>query len=171
MNKIHQKIELVANLLIIVVAVMLVGVLAQRYLFRTPAAADQSPRVQPTVGAKVNLPDADWSRRPKTLILALQKGCHFCSESAPFYRRLRESAQNKNVRLLAVLPGTPEESTAYLNDIGIPDVEVRRSPLDTLQVSGTPTLILTNDKGEVMRFWVGKLTPEKEAEVLAQLTT
>jgi thioredoxin-related protein len=171
MSKINQKIELIANVLIIVVAILLIGVIAQRYFFSPSTTLNQPARVQPAVGTKINLPDTEWSKQPKTLILALQKGCHFCSESAPFYQRLRESVQDKNVRLVAVLPGVQEESAAYLNELGLPNLEVKQSPLDTLQVSGTPTLILTNDKGEVTHFWVGKLSPEKEKEVLEQLTS
>ncbi len=170
MNKLNQKIELVANVLIIIVAVLLIGVVVKKYVY-SPAAPAQAARVEPNVGAKVDLPDVDWSKQPKTLILALQKGCHFCSESAPFYKRLNESLRDKNVQMVAVLPGAREESAAYLGEMGMTNIEVRQLPLNALRVSGTPTLILTNDKGEVVQFWVGKLPPEKEAEVLEQLTS
>jgi thioredoxin-related protein len=169
MSKLNQKVELAANILIIVVAVLLVGVLVQRYFFPSPAPSNQRPRVQPTVGTKVNLPGTDWSRQPKTLILVLQKGCRFCTESAPFYKRLEEGVRNKNVKLVAVLPGKQEESAAYLNELGLTNLEMKQSPLDALQVSGTPTLVLTNDKGEVTDYWVGKLSPEAEAEVFGKL--
>lgn len=171
MSRINQKIELIANILIIVVAIMLVGVMAQKFFFSPSVTSNQTARVQPNVRAKINLPDVDWSKQPKTLILALQKGCHYCSESAPFYKRLKESVQNKNVKLVAVLPSTPGESTAYLEQLGINNLEIRQLPLNTLQVSGTPTLILTNDKGEITQFWVGKLSPEKEIEVLELLAS
>lgn len=171
MNKLIPKIELVANLLIIVVAVLLIGVMVKKYVYSPAAAPAQSQRVEPAVGAKVNVPDVDWSKQPKTLILALQKGCHFCSESAPFYKRLNESLRNEHVQMVAVLPGAREESAAYLQEIGVTNVEVRQLPLNAIQVSGTPTLILTNEKGEVTHYWVGKLPPEKEKEVLEQLTS
>lgn len=169
MSKITQKIELTANILIIVATVLLIGVIAQRYFFSPATAPDQPARLHPTVGAKIDLPDTDWSRQPKTLILALQKGCHFCTESAPFYKRLQESAQNKNVKLVAILPGKEEESMAYLSELGIANLDVKQLLLNTLQIGGTPTLILTNDKGEVTDYWVGKLSAEKESEVLNKL--
>lgn len=166
MSKISQRVEFIANALIIVVAVALLAVIGQKYLFNRTV---QPSPVQPSVGTKVKLPDADLSGHPKTLILALQKGCHFCSESAPFYKRLLEGARGGNVRLLAVLPGTPEESMAYLKELGLTNLEVKQSPLNAIQVGGTPTIILTNDKGEVTNFWVGKLEADKEEEVLSQL--
>jgi hypothetical protein len=98
-------------------------------------------------------------------------GCHFCSESAPFYKRIIESVKDKNINLVAAFPTGSEESAAYLRELGLNNMEVRRSPLNNLQVSGTPTLILTNDKGEVTDFWVGKLTPDKETEVINKLNS
>lgn len=167
MSNLKQKIELTANILIIVVAVLLVGVIAQKYLF----APKQPERVQPTVGAKINIPEVDLSAQPKNLIMVLQKDCRYCTESAPFYKRLQESTQNKSVKLVAVLPGKPDESAAYLSGLGINNLEIKQASMSNLQTSGTPTLILTNDKGEITHFWVGKLPAEKEEEVISQLNS
>lgn len=171
MSKLNQRIELVANICIILAAVMLAVVISQKYIFNSSATPDQSARVQPAVGAKINLPGIDWSSQPKTLVMALQKGCHFCSESAPFYKRLSESVRNKGVKLVVVLPTVSEESAAYLDELGLSGVEVKEMSLKDLQVGGTPTLILLDGKGEVTRYWVGKLPSEKETEVLEQLTS
>lgn len=127
--------------------------------------------MQPEIGKQMNLSDVDWADQPKTLILALQTNCHFCNESAPFYKRLVESIRNKNVKLVAVFPGNIEESKAHLNELGLTNLEVKQSPLANMQVSGTPTLILTNDKGEVINVWVGKLSPDKETEVISKLNS
>lgn len=171
MSKLNQRLELVANLAIILVAALLVVVISQKYIFNSSTTPNQPVRVQPTVGSKINLPGVDWSKQPKTLVMALQKGCHFCSESAPFYKRLNESVRSGDVKLVAVLPGASEESAAYLNQLGLTGVEVKEMTLNDIQVAGTPTLILINDKGEVTHYWVGKLSPEKETEVLEQLTS
>jgi hypothetical protein len=169
MSKLNQKVELTANILIIVVGVLLVGVIAQKYFF---GASHNSPaRLLPTVGSKINVPDVDLSAQPKTLVLVLQKDCKYCTESAAFYKRLQENTQNKNIKLVAVLPGKIEESTAYLNGLGINNLDVKQSSLDNLQTSGTPTLILTNNKGEVTNFWIGKLPADKEDEVIGQLNS
>ena len=165
MSKLSQRVELTANILIIIVAVLLVGVIVQRYFFAKSDPSQQA-RVEPTVDKQINLPDENFANQPKTLILALQTTCHFCNESAPFYKRLIENAKGKNIKLVAVFPQSVEESTAHLNELGLSGMEVRRSSLDNIQVSGTPTLILTNDKGEVVNYWVGKLPADKETEVI-----
>jgi hypothetical protein len=47
--------------------------------------------------------------------------------------------------------------------------EVRQDSLDSIGVTGTPTLILVNREGAVDGVWVGKLPPEGETEVLGRL--
>lgn len=170
MNKLNQKSELIANLLIIVVAVLLIGVIGQKYLFSSKAI-NQKARPQPIVGSMLNVPDVDFSSQPKTLVLALQTGCRFCNESASFYKRIIENARNKNIKLVAVLPTDVEESKAHLNELGLTNLEVKRAPLENIQVGGTPTLILTNEKGEITDFWIGKLPLNKETEVINKLNS
>jgi thiol-disulfide isomerase/thioredoxin len=171
MNKINQKVELAANFLIVVVALLLIGVLAQRYFFSSPVSANQQARVQPTVGKKVNLENVNFSESPKTVVLALQTTCHFCNESAPFYKKMLEEAKGKNIRFVAVFPTPVADSQKHLSELGITGFEVKQAPITALDASGTPTLILTNSKGEVEKFWVGKLPSEKESEVLSQLNS
>lgn len=174
MNKLTQKVELVTNLLIIVVAILLGITLVQRYL-TTSSANSLSPQQQTAnqlpqkSNSLLEISGVNFSEKPKTLVLALQSGCYFCTESAPFYKRLIQIAKDKNIKLVAVFPTSVEESTTYLNKLGITDLEVKQSPLVRLQVRGTPTLILTNEKGEVMNSWVGKLKTGKEDEVLSNL--
>lgn len=169
--KAFQKVELTANILIIVVSLLLGTALVQNY-FLAPFET-QGPRKQiaPVVGSKINLPDVTWSPQSKTLILALQSGCRFCNESASFHQRLIESVKDKNVKLIAVFPTDMGDNAAQLNRLGIASIEVRQLPLAKIQVRGTPTLILANEEGEIINFWVGKLPPEKEAEVIDKLSS
>lgn len=170
MSKLSQKTEFAANISIIVVAVLLIGVFVQKYFF-SATAVNQKAQAQPVVGSKLNVSDVNFSIQPKTLVLALQAGCRFCNESAPFYKRIIENSQNKNVNLIAIFPTNIEESKRYLNELGLNSLEVKRSPLDNIQVSGTPTLILTNEEGEITDYWVGKLPPDKETEVINKLNS
>lgn len=168
-KSIGQKLELIANILIILAAISVICVIINKYLISSSTGSTQQVRVQPKIGNKVNLPELDFSQKPRTLILVLQKGCRFCTESAPFYKRLKDSTTNQKTKLVAVLPSKIEDSIAYAREIGIPDLEIKQSALNNLQVSGTPTLILTNNNGEIINFWIGKLPPEKEEEIINQL--
>jgi thioredoxin-related protein len=128
------------------------------------------PSLKITAGTKVPLQDVDWARNGQTLLLVLQKGCHFCTESAPFYQGLtREMEDSKTTKLIAVLPQEVNVSQQYLADLKVPINDVKQISPNFLGVSGTPTLILVNNAGEVIDSWTGKLPPDKEIEVLKKL--
>jgi len=169
MSKVKQKIELTANVLIIVVAVLLIGILAQKYFFSS--SSNIPPPKTPAIGNKISLADVDWSKSNQNVLLVLRKGCRYCSESAEFYKNLIQQTQGKNVNIIAVLPQNKVEAEEYLKSLGIAGIEIRQSQLDALEVGGTPTIIIVNDNGEIANFWLGKLLPEKEVEVVNQLTS
>lgn len=162
----QKKLETAANLATLAVAGLLGYVLLDRYvLHKTPTAP-----VSIASGDKLALPDTDWARNGRTLVLVLQKGCHFCSESAPFYKKLVEQTEQPGKpHLIAVLPQNPKESADYLSSLGVPIGDVRQARLTDVRVHGTPTLLLVGSNGVVNRVWIGKLKPEKESEVLQSL--
>lgn len=169
-DNIFKKTELLANIAIIIVAVLLGGVLVKRYLLTSDDAFDDRNSVSRiAAGTKVSLPEIDWAKSDRTLLLVLSKGCHFCSESAPFYQRLVRDTDGRGVQLVAVLPQDVNEGREYLNELGVTINEIKQSSLDSLGVGGTPTLILVNREGAVTDSWVGKLPPDKESEVLDRL--
>lgn len=167
MNKLTQKLEVAANVLIIVVALILGGVLVKKYFF-TEAAPE---RKQPVIGQKVADTGTDLAAHQKNVLLVLQKGCKFCTESADFYKKLLEQTKDKNVKVTALLPQPKEEAEQYIKELGISGIEVRQSQLDPLNVSGTPTIIVTDNQGVISDTWIGKLPPEKETEVLNKLNS
>ncbi|MGI8467685.1 MAG: peroxiredoxin family protein [Pyrinomonadaceae bacterium] len=169
MDKINQKLEMMATIFIIVVTIMLGVVITKQFFITSPAAAGQnnsSAQLQPANNSPLKIDGVDFSQQPKTVVLALQPGCHFCTESAPFYKRLIESSRDRNIKIVAVLPSSLKESQDYLQKLGIDNLEIKESSLNSLNVQGTPTLILANEKGEVINTWVGKLPASKEDDVI-----
>lgn len=170
MKDIGKKIEITANIAIIAVAIMVGGVLVQKYVLSPkPQPLPSQPLPSVPIGTKLSLPDIDWAKNNRTLVLALQTGCHFCTESGPFYQRLVAEASNRNIPLIAVLPQSAEEGRKYLSDLNVAIKDVRRATLNSVGVRGTPTLLLVNSKGEVADGWIGKLQPDKESTVLKSL--
>jgi hypothetical protein len=169
MNSLSKKIELLANVAIVVVALLLGVVLVKRYLLPQPVNSGPAANARIQPGTKLSLPGVDWGQDDKTLVMALSTTCHFCTESAPFYQKLTRAAEAKGVKVIAVLPQSESEARQYLSGLAIPISDVRQSPLDSLGVSGTPTLILVDDKGQVASSWVGKLQSDRESEVVAGL--
>ena len=170
MNAFHKRVELFANIAIILVAISLVVVLAKRFVFTGPAPNTTAESSQPNIGAKLSLPDVDWSKSNKNLILVLSDSCKYCSESAPFYQHLvQERAQRATFRLTAVFPQPVSDGQKYLNGLGVAIDDIKQLSPGTIRIKGTPTLLLVNNAGIVTDEWLGKLPPEKEAEVLSRL--
>ncbi len=163
MNGLARKIEILANVAIIGVALLLGVVVSKTYLLPHEANAGNLIRS----GININLPGEKWVGGRRTLLLGLSSSCHFCTESAPFYRELL--LKGASIRLVAVMPQTPDEGRKYLSNLGIHLDDVRQVSLDTLGITGTPTLILVNAKGVVTDVWQGKLTPDQEAQVVSRL--
>lgn len=173
----RKRVELLANVSIVAVA-LLIGFTTVRDKFfnRAPAAdtgaastaSDRRPTVEP--GQQVSLPGVDWAQSPQTLVLVLSKGCHFCTESADFYRELaRQNAGRKDLRIIAALPQDVATGKGYLDELGVQvDAVVQAAPA-TLNARGTPTLLLVDGAGAVKDVWVGRLPDDKQAEVLRQL--
>lgn len=168
MAKAQKTIEIVANVAIIAVAIVLGYVLIKQFVFPTPQAAPGAPK-PPEIGTKISLPDTDFATSEKTLVVALKKGCKFCTESADFYQKLVKAAGEKNVRVIAAFPHTVEEGQGYLKELNVPISEMKQADFSLLKVSGTPTVIMADKNGQITKAWLGKLPPDKETEVINSL--
>ncbi|HKS42668.1 MAG TPA: hypothetical protein VJX74_18800 [Blastocatellia bacterium] len=163
----HKKIEMLANVAIVIVTLMLGSVLVKQYFFAAPNKAIVK---EVAAGTKISLPDVDWGKNHQTMLLILAQGCHYCADSAPFYQKLlRETEQKGQIKLMAVFPQGSSDGTKYLNDLGVPIKEVKMASLDAIGITGTPSLILVNSEGVVTDVWLGQLPPDKQAEVLSRL--
>ncbi len=157
------------SIAIIIASIIFVGVVAQKYLFANKGSS-ASPAEVP-IGLKLDLPEINWERNGHTVVIALQKGCKFCSESAPFYRRLhREISNMQNLSIVTVLPSAVENSREYLKTLEVPFTEIRESRLKPIGVSATPTLLVADKTGTVIAGRIGKLSLEAETEVLSALS-
>jgi hypothetical protein len=115
------------------------------------------------------LPEYDWKSHEMTLVMAMRSDCHFCQVSMPFYKHLAELQADNQFRahLLAVMPDT--RAANPLQSGGINVQGVYELPLNSIHVSGTPTLLLVNASGRVDQAWVGLLTPAQEKDVITVL--
>ena len=172
MSKLHNRAELLANIAIVVVAILLSIVLVKRFILTSEPAKPAAAANQLAAGERVPLNDVEWVKSKHTLLLVLQKGCHYCTESAPFYKRLiQETANRSDVKLIALLPQTVTEGKQYLDEIGVGIADIRQVAPSQVKVGGTPTLILVDENGVATEVWRGKLPPDGEEKVLSKLKT
>ena len=71
------KLEAIANVIVIVMALAVGGVVLTRY-----AASYRAPRSAAVGEHLARFPGLDWNQHRRTLLLVLNTGCHFCQAYA-----------------------------------------------------------------------------------------
>ena len=161
---IRTKLEAIANVTVIAVA-LAVGYV----LLKEKVAGPRLPQSTAAGDRLVALPGLDWSRHRRTLVLALNSGCHYCQDSVPFYQRLAQAAKpnGDDLEIVTVFPNDEEAVRRLMKQEGLAIGTIPAVPLEKLGVVVTPTLVLVDRGGRVERSWVGLLTPRQELEVLS----
>src|SRR2546429_8140991 len=99
-HSLFQKVNVILNITIAICAVVFVIVLIKAYLVRH-SQSQEAPIL--AIGGKFDLKGFDWRANRRTVILALSKQCHFCSQSAPFYQQLSQEVKgHSGASLLAI---------------------------------------------------------------------
>jgi thiol-disulfide isomerase/thioredoxin len=112
----------------------------------------------------------DYTAAPQTLLLLMNTDCRYCKESLPFFEKLAMSNNKtqvaKQTKIAAIFPNFLTQVREYVeqNELDFQTISSPDFPL--VKMLGTPTLILTNSRGEILDFWIGKLSDESEQEVL-----
>jgi thioredoxin-related protein len=170
-----KNLESIANVALILCCVLVGAFLARNYLAsrhrdtnsNTKHNIGSKPAVSSLVGKKLTIPDIVWSENQQTLLLILQKGCRFCDESAPFYKRLtKELSAYPGTHIVAVLPHGDDENKQYLKAKMLAITDVRQASPRLIGVPGTPALVLVDNTGTVLEQWLGKLPTAEEEAVL-----
>jgi hypothetical protein len=155
----------VAVFLAVVLSVMVLGalILRQNQQVRTllvgrPRTIIEGARLQPLNGY-------EWGSHRATLIIALRSGCPFCQASAGFYGRIGDVWKGEKLKVypLVLYPDAANEV----------EPEVRKFQklvnMDYLKIGvlSTPTVLLVDSQGNVLRKWTGELPVSQEEDLLA----
>jgi hypothetical protein len=167
MNNWKTRLDIAVNVAILCVCVLIAVIGVKKFLLNSAPPAASMPKT----GTHLRLAGVDWSRADRTLVMALNTHCHFCSESAGFYQRLLRAASVSKVPVVAVFPQPTAEAREYWAslDLALSGVDLQQAPLGGINVSATPTLIVVDRKGLIAGAWVGKLAARGEAEVIKQI--
>ena len=157
------KLEAIANVTVIVMALAVGYVVLGRYV-----AAYRTPRPVAVGDRLAEIPCLDWSRHAHTLVLALNTGCHFCEQSAPFYQRLADAQEpgGNDLGIVAVFPNDAEMVRQFVTNDNLRMRSLAAVSLEKLHVNATPTLILVDNQGRVERSWIGFLSPAEELDLI-----
>lgn len=161
----RQKFSAISDVLIIGVALFIgYSLVKDRYFTkRWDIDSVKAGDVLPTVEG------VNWSEHDLTLLLFLKRGCHFCEDSLPFYQRLitMERGGRLAARIVVAFPDDASAVRTLAQSEGLNVATVAGVSPDRLRVRSTPTVILVARNGEVLKSWVGMLSPKQELEVVA----
>lgn len=162
-TSIKTKLEVVANLTVIVVALAVGCVGLTRYI-----ESSRAPRAVAAGDHLAKLPGLDWSQHRRTLLLVLNTGCYFCQDSVPFYQKLAQAQRldRDTLEMVAVFPNEADAVREFTVRESLTMRSVPEVPLENLRVNATPTLILVDREGRVERSWIGILTSGQEIDLL-----
>jgi hypothetical protein len=101
-RRFKEALEVVTSIMVIA-GIILFGFVSYRILSHHPAESAQVAPEGPAVGTVLPaLPGYNWQQHSETLLLAIRKGCHFCEDSMPFYRKLLQAERNGDSKAFLV---------------------------------------------------------------------
>ncbi len=169
--KTMKLVERVTTIAVLVAAVLVIAFTVRDRFFPGQTAGDPAAAARQLVGKAFPLPAKSQTGRMATLLLVVAEGCHFCSESMPFYRRLADMkpASPGDFGILAVMPQTAREAQEYLSQNRLQVDGIVSTALQQAGLQATPTLVLLDGNRHVTAVWVGLLDAGRQSEVLKQI--
>jgi hypothetical protein len=170
-NGLKATLEVSTNIAVLLVAIAVLSVLAIA-VFTRPPAPNLSPGLEKgrVIG---QLPNVDYRSSDQTLLIMLNTNCSYCRESLPLYRKIVDAQpqRNQSLRVIAVFPNSEDQVGKYLKENQLTVDSVAGVDFQALRVSGTPTMVLVNNRGEVKDFWTGKLDDREADDFVRTLLT
>lgn len=174
MNKAAARnhLEVLTNVAVLLVAVCLLAVLALNYL----GGQKPAPRIVEGLqkGQQLpTIPGVDYPDATSTLLIAMSTKCDYCTQSIPFYNQLADLKNNGKIslRAVALFPNSNGEVQRYARQYQLKIDHKSSIDFGQLRLAGTPTMILVDQNGRVVNFWVGALKPEAQQQFLNSLET
>jgi hypothetical protein len=169
-----KRLEVTANVSVLIVALLCGYVLIVNNVFgirHRDSVAQQLSLSEPLKGTTIKLSGVALDKSHPALVFAISSRCHFCIESAEFYREVTTLRQQHSIKsqIVMAFPQNAGESKEFLDRYKIQPDKIVTEPLEELGVTGTPTLLLVGTNGKVEREWIGRLSPEQREDVLREI--
>ncbi len=151
--------EFVVNFLIIVAALAIVWNIWS--YFRLNNVNGNAP----AIGSEFRTTEFNPAGSQVNALIFLRSGCSFCDKSMPFYRRITQLSTTGKVKVIAFFDHNDLEASEYMKRSQLIDVGISRTDFDSLGIEGTPTFVLLDQSGKVLKSSVGKLNDKGEQEI------
>ena len=164
-DKVRSYFETATNLVVLVVVTLIAAIFAWGVIQQqSPLNVWDGLQKGKTFTA---VPSVTFGSTSRTLIFAMNSKCGHCNESIPFYRQVIDVARrNNNVQMVFI---SSEEENLFKDYLSQARLKVSsRSPVDLASygIASTPTIIMVDNEGRIIDFWVGKLSHESEEQLI-----
>jgi peroxiredoxin len=161
------RLEKASNVAILVMAVVVIGKFAVDAFHRTSKPAEPYAH-----GDTIkDTPHLKLVAAPLTLLMVTTSHCGYCTASMPYFEALTAAAGKAGTRVVAVTSEEPATNGQYLSEHKVRFDAVVSAKDNSIRYRGTPTVIVVDHDGKVQRAWTGKLNGDREAEILAAITS
>jgi thioredoxin-related protein len=170
-SKSKNILEIATNVAVLLVALVALTAFAWNYFVQSQGLILKNGLRKGQILTK--LPGLDYGNAHQTLLIAMNTKCPYCNESLLFYKQLIKTRQENGIvtRIVAIFPGPEEETKEYVKQNQLDVYTVSGVDFGLLNVLGTPTLILVDDKGKLLDFWTGKVPAHVEQQIIKIIAT
>ena len=167
--KVKNFIEVASNVAVVVVALVVVISFIRGYISPSP-----SVRLQGGLQKGIQFPQVmgiDFSKSQRTLLVALDPNCESCVESLPFFKSLADKLYNKSneAKMIALFESSEEPTKRYILENQLKADAVFGADFKALNLSAIPAIILIDNQGTIIDFWLGKPSNSIEEQIIKQL--
>jgi hypothetical protein len=169
-DKIKKNIEVASNVAVFLVATALLVGFVRNYLFAAPPVT-----LRPGFQKGARLPDLqvlDFNKSRKTVLIALDSRCSSCRDNLSSIQALAANVRGSSgsPRVVAVFPTNEEGDRRYAEGSNLSAELIFGLDLGRLGLTVLPAVILVDDSGTVLDFWLGAISKETEVQLIRSLS-
>jgi hypothetical protein len=127
-----------------------------------PAAATREMAYR--TGQTIDVPVEWYQSSPYTVVIFARASCGACQTAQPFLKQLVAGLKGRASVVLAGSEFERDDDAAYGRAIGLKDQSLQVAPAG-LKVRATPTLVIVNQRGEVLGAWEGVGPPTQQSVI------
>ncbi len=129
---------------------------------------------QHLLGKSLNLSGPNWRQSKVNVVLFLSSTCHFCEASVPFYSRLLSEHQQGESRITPVFAISAEPREVLGQHFKVEHLDfdqIYQIPTPNDLLRGTPTLMIVDNHGIILRAVMGQVPTSREDDFLQIVRT
>lgn len=166
LNLLKRNLDTAVNIATLICIVSLIAFFGYRWAF--PQNQQNNYKEDFAEGKTLaEVPNLNEDSYEKSVILILNTDCKYCNASMGFYKKLASVKYDTQSKQLVALFLQPQEVVnKYVNEKGFPVRSISSASFEKLKVGLTPTIVVVNNRRQIIKSWFGQLEVNQEGEVI-----